>query len=101
MIFSGVDVLAVYSFLKTFFRMDTNLNDHITDDDTDEFGYDYREIMIAQFKQDLYNVNFSHQDEDKHDDGLHKRISFWLLYTVKEMDQYKKMFIIMIITVLK
>ena len=36
--------------------------------------------MISQFKQDLYNKNFSLQDQGKDDeiDTLQKRIKFWL-----------------------
>ena len=36
--------------------------------------------MIAQFKQDLYNKNFSLQDQGKGDqiDSLQNRIKFWL-----------------------
>ena len=39
--------------------------------------------MIAQFKQDSTNKSFSHQDQDKRDDGLQKRIKFWLNYVFK------------------
>ena len=36
--------------------------------------------MIAQFKQDLYNKNFTFQDQSKEDeiDTLEDRIKFWL-----------------------
>ena len=36
--------------------------------------------MIARFKQDLYNKNFTLQDQGKDDeiDTLEKRIKFWL-----------------------
>ena len=35
--------------------------------------------MIAQFKQELYNKNFNHQDQGKDDpiDTLENRIKFW------------------------
>ena len=56
--------------------------------------------MIAQFKQGLNNKNFSHQDQDKRDDGLQKRIKFSIMLLIRE-DQYMKMFMIMIITSLK
>ena len=36
--------------------------------------------MIAQFKQCLYNKNFSLQDQDKRVDSLQKRTNFWLNY---------------------
>ena len=38
--------------------------------------------MIAQFKQDLCSNSFSHQDQDKRDDGLQKKY-FWPNYVVK------------------
>ena len=36
--------------------------------------------MIAQFKQDLYNKNYTHQDQGKDDpiDTLENRIKFWI-----------------------
>ena len=39
--------------------------------------------MIAQFKQDLYNKSFSHQDQGERDDGLRRRPNFWPYYVVK------------------
>ena len=36
--------------------------------------------MIAQFKQDLYNKNFSLQDLDKRDNSLQNRINIWPNY---------------------
>ena len=57
--------------------MFTNLNDYVqNDDDEDDFGCHYRDNMIAQFKQE------NHQDQDKRDDGLQKRIKFRLNYVV-------------------
>ena len=56
MIFGSVDVLPVYGFLKTNIMMVTNMKDYVTldpDDADADFRYDYRDIMIAQFKQDL------------------------------------------------
>ena len=49
------------------------------DDDAD-FRYGYRDTIIAQFKQDLYNKIFSLQDQGKGDqiDAVQKRIKFWL-----------------------
>ena len=40
----------------------------------------FRDTMIAQFKQDLFNKNFSLQDASKRDqiDTLQNRIKFWL-----------------------
>ena len=47
------------------------MKDYVTlepDDDNDaDFSCGYRVTMIAQFKQDLYNKNFSHQDQGKGD----------------------------------
>ena len=85
MIFGGVDVLPMYGFLKTYIMMVTNMKDYVTlnFDDTDaDFRYGYRDTMIAQFKKDLYNKNFSLQDQDKRDNSLQKRIRFWLNYVV-------------------
>ena len=39
--------------------------------------------MIAQFRQDVYNKSFSHQDQDKRDAGLERKFKFWLIYVVK------------------
>ena len=73
MIFVSENALAVYGFLKTNFRMVTNLNDYVKDDDDgDAFGYLYRDNMIAQFSQDIYNKKSSHQDQDKRDYRLQK-----------------------------
>ena len=58
MIFGSVDVLPVYGFLKTYFLMVTIMKDYLTIDDNDDdadFRHKYRDTMIAQFKQDLYN----------------------------------------------
>ena len=56
MIFGSEDVLSVYGFLRTYFMIVTILNGYVTDDDNDykdDFGYHYRDNMIALFKQDL------------------------------------------------
>ena len=77
MIFGIKDILPVYGFLQKYHRMVKNLNDYVTfdndDDDDVDFGYNSREKMIAQFKQGLYNKSFSHQVQDKRDDGLQKK----------------------------
>ena len=79
--------LAVFDFLKLYFRMCTNITDHVPirywDDDPDEgeqWGYGYKDDMIAQFEQDLYNKNFTLQDQGKDDpiDTLENRIKFWI-----------------------
>ena len=43
-------------------------------------GYGYRDDMIAQFKQDLYNKHFTLQNQGKDDpiDTLDNRIKFWI-----------------------
>ena len=81
--------LALFEFLKLYFRMCTNITDHVPirywdyyDDENEEeqWGYGYRDDMIAQFKQNLYNKNFTLQDQGKDDpiDTLENRIKFWL-----------------------
>ena len=60
--------------------MVTNMKDHVTldpgDDYDAEFRYGYRDTMIAQFEQDLYNKIFSLQDQGRVDqiDSLQNRI---------------------------
>ena len=60
--------LALFDFLKLYFRMCTNITDHVPirywdyyDDGNEEeqWGYGYRDDMVAQFKQDLYKTNIS------------------------------------------
>ena len=67
--------------------MITNMKDYVTldDDDNDDpdFGFNFEDDMIAQFKQDLSYKSFSHEDQDKRDDGLQKRNIFWLNFVVK------------------
>ena len=81
--------LALFDFLKLYFRMCTNITDHVPirycdyyDDGNEEeqWGYGYRDDMIAQFKQDLYNKHFTLQDQGKDDpiDTLDNRIKFWI-----------------------
>ena len=46
--------------------MVTNMKDYVTldlDYDDAEFRYGHRDTMKVQFKQDLYNENFSLQDQ--------------------------------------
>ena len=81
--------LALFDFLKLYFRMCTNITEHVPirywdyyDDGNEEeqWGYGYRDDMIAQFKQDLYNKHFTLQDQGKDDsiDTLDNRIKFWI-----------------------
>ena len=85
MLFGSVDILPVYGFLKTFIFMVINMKDYVTldpDDADADNRYGYRDTMIAQFKQDFYNKNFSLQDQDKRNKSLQKRNKFWLNYVV-------------------
>ena len=83
-VFGSEDVLPSYEFLKTFIMMVTKMKDYVRldldDDDVDDadFRYDYRDTMIAQFKQDSYKQNFSLQDHGKCDqiDTPQNRIKF-------------------------
>ena len=85
MIFGSEDVLPVYDFLKTYFRMCTNLNNYVPvrplfddEDEEEQWGYGFRDFMIAQYKQHLYSKNFSLQDQGKDDqiDTLQNKIIF-------------------------
>ena len=69
--------------------MCTNITDHVpirywdyyVDGNEDEqWGYVYRDDMIAQLKQDLDNRIYTHQDQGKDDpiDTLESRIKFWI-----------------------
>ena len=63
--------------------MVTSMEEYVTldpDDDDVDFRYYYRDTMIAQLKQDLYNKSFSLQDQGKGDqiDTLQDRKKFWL-----------------------
>ena len=89
-IFSSNDNdLALFDFLKFYFRMCTNITDYVPirywdyyDDGNEEeqWGFGYRDDMIAQFKQDLYNKHFTLQGQGKDDpiDTLDNRIKFWI-----------------------
>ena len=79
--------------------MVTNLKNYLTldnDDDDADFRYKYRDNMIGQFKQALYHKNFNHQDKDKRDDGIRKKLSFGSIMLLEWDDQYQIMFMIMI-----
>ena len=54
-IFGSVDVLPACGFLKTYIMMVTKMKNYVTlDPDVDaDFICNYRDTMIAQFKQDL------------------------------------------------
>ena len=79
--------LALFDFLKLYFRMCTNINNYVPirlwfddPDEEEQWGYGYKDDMIAQFKQDLYNKHFTLQDQGKDDpiDTLDNRIKFWI-----------------------
>ena len=79
--------LAVFDFLKLYFRMCTNITDHVPirmwfddPDEEEQWGYGYKDDMIAQFEQNFYNKNYTLQDQGKHDpiDTLENRIKFWI-----------------------
>ena len=78
--------LARFDFLKIYFRMCTNINNHVPirpwlshPDEEEQWGYGYRDDMRAQFEQDLNNKNFTLQGQGKDDpiDTLENRIKFW------------------------
>ena len=82
--------LALFDFLKLYFRMCTNITDHVPirywdyydyGNEEEQWGYGYKDDMITQFKQDLYNKNFTLQNQGKDDpiDTLDYRIKFWII----------------------
>ena len=99
MIFGSVDVLPLYRFLKTYFMMVTNMKNYVTldsDGDDADFRYDYRDIMIAQFKQDSNNKNFSLRDQDKRDNSLQKGTNFGSIkFLLTRVHQYQILNMIM------
>ena len=79
--------LALFDFLKLYFRMCTSITDHIPihpwfddPDEEEQWGYGNKDDMLAQFEQDLYNKNYTLQDQGKDDpiDTLENRIKFWI-----------------------
>ena len=59
MIFVTDEYVEVHDFLKTYFRMCTNINNYVPvrpwfddPDEEEQWGCGYRDDMIAQFKQD-------------------------------------------------
>ena len=67
--------------------MCTNINNYVPvrlwfddPDEEEQCGYGYRDDMLAEFKQDLYNKHFTLQDQGKDDpiDTLENRIKFWI-----------------------
>ena len=81
------ECVEVSDFLKTYFRMYTNINNKVPvrpwfddPDEEEQWGCGYRDHMIAQFKRDLYNKNFILQDQGKDDeiDTLENRNKFWI-----------------------
>ena len=84
MSFGSEDVLPVYKYLETYFLMIVNMKGYVQDNDDsenaykDDFGFYYRDNIIAQVKQDLYYKNFSLQVQCNCDelDTFQKRITF-------------------------
>ena len=81
--------LVLFAFLKLYFRMCTNITNHVPirywdyyDDGNEEeqWGYGFKDDMVAQFKQDIYNKNYTLQNHGKDDpiDTLDNRIKFWI-----------------------
>ena len=82
--------LALFDFLKLYFRMCTNITDHVPirywdyydgdGNEEEQWGYGYKDDMIAQFKQDLHNKNYTLQNQGKDDpiDTLDNTIKFWI-----------------------
>ena len=77
--------LPLFDILKIYFRMCTNINKHVPirpwlgdPDEEEQWGYCYRDDMIAQFEQDFYNKKFTLQDQGKDDpiDTLENSIKF-------------------------
>ena len=91
MIFGIVDVLAMYGFSQTYFRIVKNLSDYVTFDYNDlaDFRNISREKMIVKFKQDFYIKKFSQQDQDKRDDGVQNEIKFGLILFLIKEDKYQ------------
>ena len=67
--------------------MCTNITNHVPislwfddPDEEEQWGNGFRDDMIAQFKQDLYNKLFNLQDQGKDNpfDTLENRIKFWI-----------------------
>ena len=67
--------------------MCTNINNYVPirlwfddEDEEEQWGCGYRDDTISQFKQDLYNKNFSLQYQGKDDeiDTLENKNNFWL-----------------------
>ena len=87
MIFLTNECVEMYDFLKTYFRMCTNIKNYVPvlpwfdyPDEEEQWGCGCRDNLIAQFKQDLYSKSFTPQDQGKDDpiDTLDNRIKFWL-----------------------
>ena len=107
MIFVTDECVEVLNFLKLYIRMCTNINNYVPvrpwlddPDEEEQRGCGYRDDMIAQFKQDLYNKNVTLQSPGKDDpiDTLETELYFGLISLVMLRVQYLIISIIMIIT---
>ena len=89
-IYTTKDCIEVFEFLKTYFRKCTNIKNYVPvcpwfDDPDDEvqWGYGFRDYMIAHIKQDFYNKTFGLQDQGKDEeiDTLENRNKFRFNFT--------------------
>ena len=85
---SSTESVEVYDYLKTYFRMRTNISNHVPirlwfddPDEEEQWGCGYRDDMITQFKQDLYSKNFTLRKQGRDDpiDTLENRVNFWII----------------------
>ena len=101
--------LALFEFLKLYFRMCTNITDHVPirywdyyDDGNEEeqWGYGYKDDMITQFKQDLYNKIFLFKIKAKTIQLILSitELDFGLILLVTIRVQYLIIYMILIIT---
>ena len=86
-------------FLKLCFRLCTDLNDYVPvrpwlDDPNEEeqWGYGYRDDMLAQFEQNLNHKNFTPQDQGKDVsiDTLENRTKFWINFIINDKGSIHK-----------
>ena len=100
--------LALFVFLKIYFRMCTNITDHVPirywdyyydGNEEEQWGYGYRDDMIAQFEQDLYNKISLFKIKAKMIQLILSRmeLNFGLIFLVTIRVQYLIIFMIMIL----
>ena len=76
MVFATDDCIEAYELLKTYFRKCTILNNFVPvrpwfddEDEEEQWVCGYRDDVIAEFKQDLYNEIFSLRGPGKCDEN--------------------------------